>query len=192
MRPKDEQKVEQIYKATLKLVAKYGLAGISMATIARDAGIGTGTLYTYFESKEDLIHQLYRHTRVNYGNILFADHVPSEPIRPAMKKIWLNYLNYRIDYYEESVLQDQYWVSPYLRDNVESRELTSQVLSPLKALLEKGIKEQLIKKTDMGLLIITMIGFISELAVFIKLKKFKKTATFTDEAFGLFWDAIKA
>ena len=174
------------------MVAKYGLAGISMATIARDAGIGTGTLYTYFKSKEDLIHALYRQSRVNYGKILFADYTPGEPIRLALKKIWLNYLNYRIDYYEESVLQDQYWVSPYLRDNVESRELTSQVLSPLKTLLERGIKEQLIKKTDLGLLIITMIGFISELAVFINLKKFKKTPAFTDEAFGLFWDAIKA
>jgi len=49
VKPRDDKKVEQIYKATLLLVTEKGLAGITMSEIAKEAGLATGTLYIYFE-----------------------------------------------------------------------------------------------------------------------------------------------
>ena len=57
MKPRDENKILDIYRATLELVKETGLAGITMGQIAKEAGLATGTVYIYFNNKEDLIVQ---------------------------------------------------------------------------------------------------------------------------------------
>lgn len=44
----------RILNSAVKVFSEYGYKGASMRIIARAAGIGVGTLYLYFESKEDL------------------------------------------------------------------------------------------------------------------------------------------
>ncbi len=50
MKPRDDNKIEQVYKATLRLVRAKGLAGITINEIAKEAKIATGTLYIYFKN----------------------------------------------------------------------------------------------------------------------------------------------
>jgi AcrR family transcriptional regulator len=57
-----EQLVERYRRDTIqgaarRVIAKRGLAGASMAAIAREAGVAKGTLYLYFEDRDDLIDQ---------------------------------------------------------------------------------------------------------------------------------------
>ena len=52
-------KYKAILDSTLFLVSTYGFHGTSMAMIAEDAGIGAGTIYRYFKSKDDLIFTLH-------------------------------------------------------------------------------------------------------------------------------------
>jgi TetR/AcrR family fatty acid metabolism transcriptional regulator len=47
-------KREQIVQAAIKVFAEKGLEKGKIADIAREAGIGKGTVYEYFSSKEDL------------------------------------------------------------------------------------------------------------------------------------------
>lgn len=48
-------KRRQIQKAALKVFARTGLSGFKMIQVAEAAGVGKGTLYEYFPSKDDLI-----------------------------------------------------------------------------------------------------------------------------------------
>jgi AcrR family transcriptional regulator len=49
----------QIVKATLRLVATYGLAGASMSRIADEVGISNAALYRHFPSREDILIAAY-------------------------------------------------------------------------------------------------------------------------------------
>jgi len=52
----DKEKMrENILEAFLKALLKYGLHNTTMIKIAQEAGIAKGTLYLYFDSKENLI-----------------------------------------------------------------------------------------------------------------------------------------
>ncbi len=51
-------KRERILAATAKLIVRNGLQ-CSMAEIASTAGVATGSLYTYFKSKDDLVRGVY-------------------------------------------------------------------------------------------------------------------------------------
>jgi len=63
MRLKDEKKLAAIIRATLELTHEKGLSGIRMSELAKRAGIATGSLYTYFEDKQDILLSVDREVR---------------------------------------------------------------------------------------------------------------------------------
>lgn len=46
---------EAIRKAVLNVMAEYGQEGVTMQRVANEAGLAKGTLYLYFEDKDDLL-----------------------------------------------------------------------------------------------------------------------------------------
>jgi Bacterial regulatory proteins, tetR family len=57
-RPLSDEKRKLILTAATSAVASLGTAA-STAKIAKDAGVGEGTLFVYFPTKDDLLSQLY-------------------------------------------------------------------------------------------------------------------------------------
>ena len=53
-----ESSRKKILDAALKLFAERGFDGTSISTVAKEAGVAKGLIYNYFESKEELIHQI--------------------------------------------------------------------------------------------------------------------------------------
>lgn len=71
-RPKSDEKRQAILAAAAQVVAAEGLAA-STARIAQAAGVATGSLFTYFESKEVLFNQLYLSLKTELiGSIIIA------------------------------------------------------------------------------------------------------------------------
>lgn len=54
-----KERRDQIITAAAKVFARRGFSGTLMANIAAKAGIGKGTLYEYFNSKEDLFFAVF-------------------------------------------------------------------------------------------------------------------------------------
>ena len=52
-------KDQDILIKTLELASSRGLRSLSLSDIAKECGISKSTLYSHFESKEDLIERLY-------------------------------------------------------------------------------------------------------------------------------------
>lgn len=79
-----DQKRREILAAAMPLLARRGVGGTKMADVAAAAGIGKGTIYEYFPSKEALVLGLYAYLFRNMDELL-------EPIltadAPALDKI---------------------------------------------------------------------------------------------------------
>lgn len=54
---KEEKRVE-IINAALKVISELGFEGAKMEEIAKEAGVGKGTIYEYFESKNTLVTEM--------------------------------------------------------------------------------------------------------------------------------------
>ena len=52
-------KKEAILNTALKLFVENGFHGTATGKIAQEAGVGTGTLFTYFKTKDELVLSLY-------------------------------------------------------------------------------------------------------------------------------------
>ena len=95
MKPKDPQKIERIYKATLALVSEIGLAGLTMSKIGKKAKLGMGTIYTYFESKEEIINSIYQSLKKKHGQALFGEIDNKEPFNKKFRTLFNAFMKYR-------------------------------------------------------------------------------------------------
>ncbi|HWQ42189.1 MAG TPA: TetR/AcrR family transcriptional regulator [Desulfosporosinus sp.] len=55
-----EEKQTDIIKAAIRVFSDHGFDGAKMEYIAKEAGIGKGTIYEYFESKEHLFEEILK------------------------------------------------------------------------------------------------------------------------------------
>ncbi len=189
MKVKDQSKIEHIFDATLKLVKTKGLAGITMNEIAASAGMATGTLYIYFDSKEDLINELYATCRQSSLQGCF-DFNEDEPFRNIFQNIWHNLLHYKLNNFKEAVFMDQCSHSPFLTES--NKEMTSVLLQPLFKLIEQGKKEQVIRDVDNFLLITFITGSINEIVKYAHFHGKKITKSTVQHMFDMCWNGIKA
>ena len=89
-------KRDRIVQTSLDLIAERGFHGAPMALIAEKAGVGAGTIYRYFESKDVLIIALFQEIKGKIEAFLTKDYDEDKPLRE--KYIYLCNKTYRIFY----------------------------------------------------------------------------------------------
>jgi AcrR family transcriptional regulator len=70
-----------IMNAALELVAEHGFHGAPMAMVAERAGVGSGTIYRYFESKDVLIIATFADLEQRLVSAVMHDYPEGEPVR---------------------------------------------------------------------------------------------------------------
>ena len=143
MKPKDDEKQRAIAQATFELGAQTGLSGLTMADIARAAGIATSTLYVYYPSKDELISQLYQDAKTVTAARIMEGVVPGLPYRARVRRAWGNLLRHRLDQYAEVVFQEQYYNSPWFTEG--NREFSTRLMAGFFALMEEGQQQEILK-----------------------------------------------
>ena len=112
MKPKDDDKQQAIARATLALVERVGLSGLTMAAIAREAGIATGTLYVYHRSKEELLNALYEQVKGALVGLIDVDIDAATPFRTRFQMNWTRLLRHRLAHGPEAVFMDHTTTRP--------------------------------------------------------------------------------
>lgn len=190
MKLKDENKIQLIYNATLKLVRQNGLAGTTMQAVAKEAKIATGTLYIYFHNKEALVVNLFNECMKNSASVFFKNYNTKDPFKVGFQTIWLNILHHRVSNFEQALFLEQCFHSPFIDESTKTS--AKKLFDPLRELLERGKKEHRIKNIDTFWLLSFMVGYINEIAKRINYYNKKLTADILDVNFQLCWDGIKA
>ena len=188
MRQKDDAKAQDILQATLDEVRAVGLAGLSVESVARRAGIATGTVYIYFRGKEALLDALYRQSKQRFAAFVLSD--DGGPLRPAFTRMTRAVLDYLSEHEAELVFMAQMANSPYV--SAETRQSVELGLKPISALLERGKAEALLKPLDTGLMLAFLHGAVSALAPLAEGLSPGQRTLFQDQVANLCWDALKA
>lgn len=184
MRQKDPQKTAAIFNGLLKVLQEDGTAGLQMSKIAASAGLATGTLYLYFESKEQLIRAALPY----FGSALYKDWQPKVNEKVAyeaqIRGLWLSYLHFL----EQN---PSFFLIAELLSPAERNELESAFLQPLQQLLATGLKRNQLKKVSLYTLTIAIYGI---LVAFYRHQNDDPSTRLTFQAHHLWaisWDAIR-
>lgn len=190
MKFKDEEKLRAISRATFTLVEQTGLSGLTMAAIAREAGLATGTLYVYFKSKDELLTALYEQAKTETSASLMAGDDPGAPFRSRFRRLWANWLDHRLTHYAQVVFLEQYYNSPWFSE--ASRELSARLIRNWVELIETARAQEVLKDVPTPMLISAFAGSVRETANLLRSGAIAHTGACLDIAFGLCWDGIKA
>jgi AcrR family transcriptional regulator len=78
-----------VRRALRRLVAERGFHGASMGAVAAEAGVATGTAYTHYGSKDDLVLATYLETKAQLGAAATAGVNPAAPPQERFHEMWL-------------------------------------------------------------------------------------------------------
>lgn len=115
-----------------------------MSTIAEEAEVGAGTIYRYFDGKEDLIHQLYAEARRQAHRSILSlgfddDASPRERLYTLWRAVLLDYVDcprlYRFILKYES--------SAYLQES--GRAQTEDLETPFREIYRDGVDQGLFR-----------------------------------------------
>lgn len=96
-RPRSDDKRAAILAAATRVIAKEGLSAAT-AAIAKEARVSNGSLFTYFETKADLINALYLELKAERAKAALAGISAAKPAaRKQSLRSWSNTLNWAVD-----------------------------------------------------------------------------------------------
>ena len=101
----EAERRDQIQRATCAVIAESGIRDLRMTDVAKQAGVSSGTVHYYFESKQALIHAAFeynfRHSMQRRKDILVtggdaltllervvASYAPADPDSVAAWRVW--------------------------------------------------------------------------------------------------------
>jgi AcrR family transcriptional regulator len=146
MDTKKTNKRDDIIEASLDLIAEHGFHGTPMSLIAEQAGVGAGTIYRYFESKDVLIKELFAELEAKITAALLEGYSEKKPLRERFIYLCERLLRYFLDNPVHFRFMEQYYNSPYgvalRRDKFLDKGRQRDVF---RELLEEGMAQQVIK-----------------------------------------------
>jgi len=190
MKPKDEKKIEAIAAAVYRLAARRGLAAITLADIAREAGVGTSTLYVYYPSREELLDDVYQKAKTATVARYGRHDNPDASLKARVRQIWVNLVENRIENSDQVAFMEQYFHSEYISES--SRALGQSLTAPFLELLASGQRSEQLKPVPVVMLAATIMGLAKETALLVASGRMADDEQTRAHGFQLCWDAIRA
>lgn len=120
---------EAIHRAALQLFAERGYHGTAVPEVASRAGVGTGTIYRYFDSKEVLVNAVFQRAKRLLRDHLLSEIDLTQPPRQLFGMFWQSLTRFARQWpleFRFLELQDHV---PYL--DTASRNIELEVLAPI-------------------------------------------------------------
>lgn len=133
-------KRDDILKSTINLISQNGFHGTPMSMIAEEAGVGAGTIYRYFDSKEDLINELYLEVKREISQAMMEGFTLDASTEESFKRVWFNTYRYCMQNPQKMIYLEQFQNSPYLTLETEAatQEFMAPIFSAIQAVVETG------------------------------------------------------
>jgi AcrR family transcriptional regulator len=92
-RPRSDDKRNAIISAAIRVIASQGLSAAT-AAIAQEAGVSNGSLFIYFETKADLLNQLYLELKAQMATAALDGLPMKSGIRKQVLHMWVHWLRW--------------------------------------------------------------------------------------------------
>jgi len=188
----NSNKRDDIVQASLELIAERGFHGAPMSMIAEKAGVGAGTIYCYFKSKDELIIEVNRILEEKILSAVEEDYPFNKNIKKRFFHLCKTIFNYFINNPIHFRFLEQYFDSPY-GESVHKERIVGTTGEPnvFQKLIEQGIKKKVIKDLPLSMHFALAFGPVVMMSRNHVLGLVKLDDVQINQAIEAFWDAIK-
>ena len=152
-RPKSDDKRSAILWAATRVIASQGL-GAPTATIAREAGVSNGSLFTYFATKADLLNQLYLELKGEMATVALGGSSAEGNVREPLLGLWTQWLRWAAASPEKRRTLAHLAVSDDITPS--SREAGHQAMAGIAKFLDRSRVQGPMRDTPLGFVLALM------------------------------------
>jgi len=146
-RPRSDERRSAIMSAATRVIASQGL-GAATAAIAKEAGVSNGSLFTYFETKAELLNQLYIELKTEMGVAALQGLPTQSDVRGQLLHMWRHWLHWAAACPEKRRALAHLGVSDDLTP--ETRRAAHLTMFGVAALLERSRKGGALRDAPLG------------------------------------------
>ncbi|MEH6652072.1 MAG: TetR/AcrR family transcriptional regulator [Motiliproteus sp.] len=182
-------KRSRILEATGCLIAECGFHGLSMAKLAKLSGVAAGTLYLYFDDKNDLIRQYYDEIHQAIAEKLFQGFDPTQTLYAQYRFLWFRARDLQLhnaDYFSSKV---QYEHSPFFEAQQQQQRMQT-MFTPVFLMFQRGIGEGVFKPLPIPALAALSLDVIPLLVLKHQRGNYVMDEAVSELAIAACWDAI--
>ncbi|MBF8965250.1 TetR/AcrR family transcriptional regulator [Pontibacter sp. FD36] len=139
-------KKKAIFISTMELVRDKGFHGTPMSMVAKHAGVAAGTIYHYFESKEQLITELFDYAQQQVIAVVEQETCAAIPFKDCFFNLWGGLYTFYQNNQNLLRFFEQFVNSPYSAARPPLEE--DKFYTLLFAFFERGIQEGLLKEVS--------------------------------------------
>ena len=187
---KGQAKRQSLIAATIDLVNNNGFHAAPMSLIAKRAGVAAGTIYRYFDSKQDLVNRVYLEVKEAFSTSAFRDYSPTASVEADFRTVWYNIAAFKLRERDKAVFLSQCDNTPMIDE--ASRQEGLRHLRPLLEIWERGQAEGLIRPVSPYQLYAFTIYPIAFLLHMRQRDLYDITQSRIDEVYRMAWDSIKS
>jgi len=185
-RPKSEDKRNAILSAAAQIIAERGLAAAT-SVISNAAGVAEGTLFTYFETKDDLINELYRHIKREIADAMMSGFPRRKSVRHRLQHVWDSYVNWGVanPMQQKALKQIEVWGGL----TAESKAAGTAPFIEVQRLADDAIAQRILQKLPQQF-VAAIIGTLSETTMEFIRQYPSKVEMYRKSGFEVLWAGI--
>jgi AcrR family transcriptional regulator len=181
-------KKELLYSAALEMFVSNGFHATPTAKIAEKAGVANGTLFNYFPTKDDLVKNLYLHTKDELSEFL-NDTVSGISVKDCMKMQYVSTIQWSLENRVKYRYMNIFATSAYMNLLDDATKLNDESYQ----LIQKGMDYGLIQKLPIDFVHNLIYGHTYALHTYLsknELSPYQKEKMI-ENAFDMLWRMLR-
>jgi AcrR family transcriptional regulator len=147
--------------AATRVIAAQGLEA-STAAIAKEGAVSNGSLFTYFETKAELLNQLYMELKAEMAAVALGGMPAGSDVRKQMQHMWTHWLRWATSFPEKRKALARLNVAGEI--TAESRLVGHQTMAGIAVLLERSRENGPMRHAPLGL-VVTLMSAVAEATI---------------------------
>lgn len=183
-------KRQLILNTAEQLIAKAGFQGLSMHKLAQEAGVAAGTIYRYFQDKDDLVEAVRIHVLQRVADMVQQGVEEHMPLKERFVLIWKNVAHVTTTQNEVDVILNRIQYESLPTKPTCGSEMERKLFYKIEAMFNEGKYLGVFKPLDNHLLASLSLDVCLSIARKHVLGCYVITDAALDSAIEASWDAV--
>ncbi len=185
-------KKQALLDTALALFVSQGFYATSTASIAKQAGVATGTLFHHFSSKDELMQQLFLSIKQEFADAITSQINQQSDLKADTQHLWQVAINWALSNPLKQEFFQQYSMSPSIPSEIRQQAMNS-ILSFMGELILRGQKTGELADYPLSLMQESCHGqYLAATRYFLDNPHEWENEAYKQASFSMFWNAMKA
>ncbi len=185
-RARSEKKRSDLLAAATRVIAAQGIRA-STSMIAKEADVASGSLFTYFENKGDLLNELFLDLKSNMATVAMEGFPEGANLRGQLSVVWMNWMGWAVANPEKRSALAQLSVSGVITPETHAAQMSS--MSALAQLMDRARNNGSLRSAS-GELAAAIMNSIAEVTMDLMVHEPEKAKEHSQAGFEALWRVV--